>query len=280
MMSDIVLGVSLPFQTPADRAASEKILLDLLGATSLVNLRYLDAHPETPRLYDSGIAYTPPDQATRPPLDPADLAALRQLLSRMRQEPEVQDLIERILRGVEIFLDVPSLYARGKGDCNELAPVRIAELWQAGIDASPHLIKDRGLGGSWTYHAAVLHPDGSSEDPSRILGMGDPRLRLEEIRKNTERYVGHMALGVEVCNASGYAPEVLGQQMNLAGYLPRDGVFRVGGPPVDLLGWARRQAQIGARRRHRDGSAPVDLAAWRARRARDFEEELRLGRAA
>lgn len=248
MMSDIILGVHLPFQTEGDRAASEKILVDLLGAVSLVNLRYLDQHPGTPRLYDSGVGYVQPDQVTRPPLAPGDLAQLRALLTRMRQEPEVQDMIERILRGVEIFLDVPALYKRGKGDCNELAPVRIAELWQAGVDASPHLIKEKGLGGGWSYHAAVLHPDGSSEDPSRILGMGDPALRLEEIRKNTERYLGHMALGVEVCEEQGYEPEVLGHQMGLLGFLPRDGVFRVGGPPIDLIGWARRQAQIGARR--------------------------------
>lgn len=248
MMRDIILGVHLPFQTTGDRAASEKILIDLLGAVSLVNLRYLDAHPETPRLYDSHVGYVQPDQVTRPPLDPSDLRQLRALLTHMQQEPEVQEMIERILRGVEIFLDVPALYQRGKGDCNELAPVRIAELWQAGVDASPHLIKERGLGGGWSYHAAVLHPDGSSEDPSRILGMGDPRLRLEEIRKNTERYVNHMALGAEVCQAAGYEPEVLSRQMSLLGFLPRDGVFKVGGPPVDLLGWARRQAQIGARR--------------------------------
>lgn len=247
MMSDIVLGVSLPFQTEADRAASEKILIDLLGAVSLVNLRYLDAHPETPRLYDSGVRYVQPDQMTRPPIEPRDLRELRALLTRMRQEPEVQDMIERILRGVEIFLDVPALYARGKGDCNELAPVRVAELWQAGIDASPHLIKERGIGGGWTYHAAVLHPDGSSEDPSRILGMGSERLRLEEIRKNTERYVGHMSLGAEVCEAAGYPPAVLTAQMGLCGYLPRDGVFRVGGPVVDLVGWANRTARRSAR---------------------------------
>ncbi len=247
MMSDIVLGVHLPFQTEGDRAASEKILLDLLGAVSLVNLRYLDAHPRTPRLYDSGIGNVPPDQATRPPLAAQDLQQLRALLTRMNQEPEVQDLIERILRGVEIFLDIPALYKRGKGDCNELAPVRIAELWQAGVDAGPHLIKEKGLGGGWTYHAAVLHPDGSSEDPSRILGMGDPRLRLEEIRKNTERYCNHMALGAAVCEESGYAPEVLSHQMSLLGLLPRDGKFKIGGPTVDLMGWARRQTRLGGR---------------------------------
>lgn len=260
MMSDIVLGVHLPFQTAPDRAASEKILIDLLGAVSLVNLRYLDAHAgKVPRLYDSGVKYCQPDQMTRPPLDPADLAALRALLTHMRQEPEVQDLVERILRGVEIFLDVPSLYARGKGDCNELAPVRIAELWQAGVDASPHLIKERNGAGGWTYHAAVLHPDGSSEDPSRILGMGSPALRIEEIRKNVERYTNHMALGSAVCEGAGYPPEVLGHQMNLLGLLPRDGVFKVGGPKVDLLGGLRRQVEIQRQRRR------AEIGGWARR---------------
>lgn len=249
MMNDIVLGVHLPFRTARDRAASEHILLDLLGAVSLVNLRYLDEHPEVPRLYDSGVRYIPPDQTTRPPLDPGDLAALRALLTRMGQEPEVQDLIERILRGVEIFLDVPALYKRGGGDCNELSPVRVAELWQAGVDASPHLIKERNGFGGWSYHAVVKWPDGSQEDPSRILGMGDPRLRLEEIRKNLERYTKHMALGAAICEDSGYPTESLGHQMALLGLLPRDGVFNVGGPKVDLLGWVRR-ARIGTRHSH------------------------------
>lgn len=241
MMSDIILGVHLPFQSAQDRAASEKILLDLLGAVALVNLRYLDAHPETPRLYDSHVGYVQPDQVTRPPLAAADLAQLRALLTHMKQEPEVQDLIERILRGVEIFLDIPALYARGKGDCNELAPVRVAELWQAGIDASPHLIKEKNGMGGWTYHSAVLWPDGSSEDPSRILGMGSQALRLEEIRKNLERYSNHMVLGTAVCQSAGYPTEALRQQMDLLGLLPRDGAFKVGGPRVDLLGAVRRQ---------------------------------------
>lgn len=268
MMSDIVLGVHLPFQTEGDRAASEHILLGLLGFTSLVNLRYLDAHPETPRLYDAGIAYAKPDQITRPELREQDLRELRTLLGRMGQEPEVQDMIERILRGVEIFLDVPALYARGKGDCNELAPVRVAELWQAGIDASPHLLAEKNPFGGWTYHAAVKWPDGSSEDPSRILGMGDPRLRLQEIGANTERYLRYMSDGAAVCAQEGYPREVLSHQMDLLGLLPRDGVFRVGGPPVDLCGWARQQARIGARRR-----VPQHLP--RRRRG-----ELYLGRAA
>ena len=268
MMSDIVLGVSLPFFTEADRAASEHILLGLLGFTSLVNLRYLDAHPETPRLYDAGIAYAKPDQVTRPPLRQGDLAELRTLLGRMGQEREVQEMIERILRGVEIFLDVPALYARGKGDCNELAPVRVAELWQAGVDASPHLLAEKNPFGGWTYHAAVLHPDGSSEDPSRILGMGSQGLRLEEIRKNTERYVNNLQLGQAVCDEQGFPREALRRQLDLLGYLPRDGVFRVGGPPVDLMGWARRQARIGARR-----GRPL-------RHHHRGEEELHLGRPA
>lgn len=247
MMSDIVLGVHLPFQTARDRAASEKILIDLLGAVSLVNLRYLDAHPHTPRLYDSHVSYVQPDQVTRPPLAPGDLTQLRALLTRMQQEPEVQDLIERILRGVEIFLDVPALYSRGKGDCNELAPVRIAELWQAGVDASPHLIRERNGQGGWTYHSAVLWPDGSCEDPSRILGMGSPALRLREIEKNVERYTNHMVLGMALCENAGYPAEVLGHQMNLLGLLPQDGVFKVGGAPVNLLG-GLRQVEITRRR--------------------------------
>lgn len=248
MMRDIVLGCSLPFETPADRRASEHILLDLLGAVCLVNLRYLDQNSGLPRLYDSGVTYCPPDQTTRPPLDPGNVATLRALLTHMGQEKEVQDLIVRILRGVEIFLDVPALYARGKGDCNELAPVRVAELWQAGVNAAPHLVKERNMMGGWTYHAVVKWPDGSQEDPSRILGMGEPDLRAEEIRKNAERYALHLGEGLAICGASGYPREALRQQMQLLGLLPRSGVFSAGGPAIDVR---QDAAVLGYHRRHR-----------------------------
>ena len=43
--------------------------------------------------------------------------------------------------------------------------------------------------GGITYHAIIKHMDGSSEDPSAILGMPvKPGVREEEIRKNQERY--------------------------------------------------------------------------------------------
>ena len=244
MLRDIHMDVRLLFDTPEDRAASEHILISYLGFTSLVNLRYLDAHPNTPRLYDSGVRYVPPDQTTRPPIKPAKLEALRKLLAQMGQEPEVVRLIERILRGVEVFLDIPALYRAGKGDCNELAPVRVAELWQAGVDASPLLVPERNAFGGFTYHALVKWPDGSAEDPSLILGMGGAARaadRAEEIRKNAERFATHAVEGRMAVAETGIHPRVLGKQMNLLGLLPKDGVFKVGGPAIDLLGSARRR---------------------------------------
>lgn len=244
-MRDIHMDVRLPFRTPEDRRASEHILCGLLGFNALVNLRYLDANPATPRLYDSNVQYAPPDQTNRPPIEKAKLQALVALLQSMSQDAETISLITRILRGVEVFLDVPSLYGRGKGDCNELAPVRVAELWQAGVDASPHLIKERNGSGGWTYHAVVKWPDGSQEDPSLILGMGGQARaaeRREEIRKNAERWATHMMAAREVIAEHGISPTQLGHQIDLLGLLPKDGVFRVGGGPIDCLGWMRRKA--------------------------------------
>lgn len=225
MLHDVHLGIRLPFETPQEQAHSEDILDRLLGIMCRVNLQYLLRNPQTPALYDSGVRYTPPDQASRPPLPRAKVQKLLQLLRDMDQEPETALLVLRILRGVEIFLDIPSLYRRGKGDCNELAPVRVAELWRAGIMARAYLTKAPN-GNGITYHSIVQHADGSSEDPSLILGMGGPARaaeRAEEIRKNKERWTIYMAAATQLIAAEGVPPAILGRQIDQMGLVPRTG---------------------------------------------------------
>lgn len=229
-LRDIHFGVRLPFDTPQDQNDSEEILTRILGVVCRINFLYLKKHPETPSLYDSGVVYTPPDQADgRPPLERGKLKKLLALLRDMGQEPETALMVVRMLKGVEIFLDIPALYRRGKGDCNELVPVRVAELWRAGIAANPWLVCAKNDRGGYTYHNIVKWPDGSGEDPSLILGMGGPSRideRREEIRKNAERLGKYMDEAKRLISAGEASPEQLERKIDLMGLAPKDGVFR------------------------------------------------------
>lgn len=218
-MKDLHFAVDLQFDTPQHQESSEKLLLKCMALVAQINKVYLDDHPLEPNLYESGIVYTPPDQNDgRPPLRREDTQDLLALLKRMGAEPDTALMVIRILKGIEIFLDYPRLLKRGKGDCNELVPVRIAELWRAGILASPYLVKAGANGrGGISYHAVVLWPDGSSEDPSLILGMGGRERadeRAEEIRKNMERFANFIDAGMSYDEAMS------------TGLVPHDGTFK------------------------------------------------------
>lgn len=157
MLRDIYLSVKLPFDTVDEQDDSEEVLTRILGVVCRLNFLYLKQHPETPSLYSSGVVYTPPDQADgRPPLERKSLTKLLDLLREMGAEPETAMMIVRMMKGIEVFLDIPSLYRRGKGDCNELVPVRVAELWRAGIAANPWLVRARNAKGGFTYHNLSL----------------------------------------------------------------------------------------------------------------------------
>jgi hypothetical protein len=222
------LNVSLPFDREEDRDDSEYILLNAMGIVARINKMYLRRNPDTPLLYESGVVYTKPDQSDgRPPLQRGQTKKLLQIIRDMGQDPETALMVIRILKGIEIFLDIPALYKRGKGDCNELVPVRIAELWRAGVAASPYLTKQARPGGGYTYHALVQYPDGSSEDPSLILGMGqDAEGRKEEIRKNVERWQNRLAEAQHMLSVDSSVASVAAQQIDQMGFVPRGGVFK------------------------------------------------------
>lgn len=57
-------------------------------------------------------------------------------------------------------------------NCDNVAAWRVAELRELGIEAKPYITWRRRKDGGMTYHVIVLWPDGSSEDPSLLLGMG------------------------------------------------------------------------------------------------------------
>lgn len=226
MMRDLYFGVQLPFESGRDRRHSEDILTRILGVVSRMNLQYLERRPGTRLLYDSGVTYSAPDQVRAPRPRPEQLRELFALLKRMDLDPETALMVYRIVRGAEVFLDIPSLYRRGHGDCNEIVPVRIAECWRAGLRPSPYITKQRNSRGGWTYHVVLLHEDGSSEDPSIILGMGGPARadeRAEEIRKNVERHETYCQAADALADG-GEAPRLeLARRVDLMGFVPSRG---------------------------------------------------------
>ena len=90
--------------------------------------------------------------------------------------------------GHEDWLDCLAVLKQGYADCEDLAAYRAAELRVSGVDAEAVLkwqwvpreimiaqgypqksLPSRGV---WLVHCLVRYPDGSIEDPSKILGMG------------------------------------------------------------------------------------------------------------
>lgn len=112
----------------------------LLDALVLINMDWLRAYPETPKLYESGVVYkkvVPPGEDDDP------------------------------------WQDIPSTLSLGYGDCEDLACWRVAELRMSGNAAST--LVDYRLGQKdgkprHFFHVLVQYQNGSTEDPSRLLG--------------------------------------------------------------------------------------------------------------
>jgi hypothetical protein len=90
--------------------------------------------------------------------------------------------------GHEDWLDCIAVLRQGFADCEDLAAWRAAELRVAGHDVEPVIrwqwiprelmiaqgypAKKLPRDGVWLVHCVVRWPDGSIEDPSKLLGMG------------------------------------------------------------------------------------------------------------
>jgi len=116
--------------------ASIPYLDAVLEGLVLANVVYLEAHPKTPRLYESGVRYK-------------------------RERP-----------GRENWLIIPYLYKRRFGDCEDLGAALAAEcIVFDGLDAWAFTVRT----GKKKFHTKVcIREDGELfvEDPSRVLGMG------------------------------------------------------------------------------------------------------------
>lgn len=128
------------FSSAYSREASERALDRWLEALTQQDLDYLREHPETPRLYDSGVRY----------------------------------FHEGI---VDEYFDIPEALHETIADCKTLAAWLAAEYRFRGIDLGARCTKkfaevdDPDAGRLLLYHVLTLRSDGSTEDPSRVLGM-------------------------------------------------------------------------------------------------------------
>ena len=175
-----------------DRGRSQKGLLWLLEALTQWNTIYLQDNPKTPLIYQSGIKYLLPEQFVQAEMP--QLVILREAVARAGiTDPKALTALEELgnqCGSGEHFRDVPAILENGGGDCDNLACFRAAELRVHGIAAMPYITWRKRADGGMTYHAIVQWPDGTSEDPSLILGMGGEARaadRQEELRKNAER---------------------------------------------------------------------------------------------
>jgi len=190
MLRHVLFDMAL-FADEAERENSQKRVLWLLEALTCCNQLYLKQHPETPLIYQSGIKYVVPAQFEK--ADVPEIAMLRTFLEEKNAPSRLFDALDKIYNivgGGEIFREIPRIIENGGGDCDNVASWRAAELRELGINACPFITWRTRSDGGMTYHVIVRWPDGSSEDPSLLLGMGGAaraRDREEEERKLGER---------------------------------------------------------------------------------------------
>jgi hypothetical protein len=107
-----------------------------LEALVEINYLYLQLH-NVPPLYKAGVRY--------------------------REEPR---------NTMEEFASIPVVAERRWGDCDDLAPWRVAELRKLGEKAKIRIQwKKNPVNGKRLYHVLVRRADGRIEDPSKLLGM-------------------------------------------------------------------------------------------------------------
>lgn len=172
MLRHVLFDLRL-FADESERENSQKRVLWLLEALTRCDQLYLRQHPETPLIYKSGIEYKMPAQMEN--ADVPEVETIRDFLTKNGAPSRVVaalDSLYNICGGGEIFREIPRIIENGGGDCDNVAAWRCAELRELGVDAMPYITWRKRPDGGTTYHVIVMWPDGSSEDPSLLLGMG------------------------------------------------------------------------------------------------------------
>lgn len=101
-------------------------------------------------------------------IDALALISLEQM--RANRFPDIYSGAVRYKRepaGVEFWQPAIDTYARGSGDCEDLAALLIAHYWLKGVKARAYVKTVN----PWLRHVMVRLPDGKLEDPSAKLGM-------------------------------------------------------------------------------------------------------------
>lgn len=160
MMRPIILKVALfrdHGEDPQEHIRSRESMLYLLNWLVRHDRGWLRQYPDTPKLYESGVTYVYKDEIDAP-----------------------------------VWQDISYSLATKKADCKDFAAWRCAELLEAGIDCRPQ-IQWRNVDGVYRFHALVEYPDGTTEDPSRLLGMeGDTPFIQPPQQDDEEDYVNSM----------------------------------------------------------------------------------------
>lgn len=129
----LYVNICVPVAGPIGLQAACAVLVAL-------NRLYLRSHPEEPGIYDSGVRY------------------LRDVEHANQETPRA-----------ELWVTIPDAKRAGGGDCKVLGAWRVAELQEQGEAAHCHVKRVSQT----KWHIQVRREDGSIEDPSRELGMGE-----------------------------------------------------------------------------------------------------------
>lgn len=132
---------------PKNARMSQLMLAGGVFGLMLENIAWLQAHPQTPDLYNAGVTYKP---------------------ERRRINPNTGKPSEY----GEEWQTIPWVIYRGYGDCEDLGAWRAAELRaKYHVKATPFIKMRRMPDGYWRAHVVVRWPNGQIEDPSAKLGM-------------------------------------------------------------------------------------------------------------
>jgi hypothetical protein len=124
------------FRAESNRKLSQVVLDVLLKALFRIDVQYLQANPNTPRVRDAGVLY-------------------------MEEPP-----------GQEEWQDVPTSLRLKRADCEDLACWRAAEIVvRDRMQAAPFFKEMRRPDGGYLYHILVGRADRRVEDPSQENGM-------------------------------------------------------------------------------------------------------------
>lgn len=127
----------------------------------------------------------------RVPVDPASFEAALEGLTRVNETlMQRQELPPLYGAGVryqdepdDIWRHAVDVAGSHWGDCEDLAAYRAAELRTSGEDPGARVVTYQS--GPTRYHAVVARGDGAIEDPSKILGMGQPKMRAPHPRASS-----------------------------------------------------------------------------------------------